>query len=64
MAAVSSQRRSVAVGPRGREGEETRFAGGYHEEMKTDRYRGYASSEGRLVVEEKERRRKIRTNKC
>lgn len=30
-----------------------RFAGGYHEEMKTNRYRGYASSEGRLVVVKK-----------
>lgn len=28
----------------------TKFPGGYHEEMKTDRYLEYASSEGRLVV--------------
>lgn len=28
----------------------TKFAGGYHEEMKSDRYVGYANSEGRLVA--------------
>lgn len=30
-----------------------KFAGGYHEEMKTNRYIGYASSEGRRVVYKK-----------
>lgn len=28
----------------------TKFAGGYHEEMKSNRYVGYANSEGRLVA--------------
>lgn len=27
----------------------TMFAGGFHEEMRTDRYRGYASAEGRVI---------------
>lgn len=31
----------------------TKFAGGYHEEMKSNRYLGYASSEGRLVASAK-----------
>lgn len=29
------------------------FPGGYHEEMKQDRYLGYASAEGRQVIEKK-----------
>lgn len=29
---------------------QTKFAGGFHELMKTNRYKGYASTEGRLVV--------------
>lgn len=28
----------------------TRFAGGYHEEMKTNRYKNYASAEGRVII--------------
>lgn len=31
-----------------------RFPGGYHEEMKGDRYIGYASSEGRLILSKEE----------
>lgn len=31
----------------------TRFAGGYHEQMKTNRYIGYASAEGREVIQKK-----------
>lgn len=31
----------------------TKFAGGYHEEMKTNRYLGYAAAEGRCVVMKK-----------
>lgn len=34
----------------GEKARQTKFAGGFHELMKTDRYKGYASSEGRLVV--------------
>lgn len=37
----------------GEKDRQTRFAGGYHEEMKTNRYKGYASAEGRLVVSKK-----------
>lgn len=29
---------------------QTKFAGGYHEQMKTNRYKGYASAEGRVIV--------------
>lgn len=29
---------------------QTQFRGGYHEEMKSNRYRGYASAEGRKVI--------------
>lgn len=32
---------------------QTRFAGGFHEQMKTNRYKNYASDEGRLVVSKK-----------
>lgn len=32
----------------------TRFPGGYHEVMKTNRYKGYAEAENRLVVSKKE----------
>lgn len=38
----------------GEKDKRTKFAGGYHEEMKSNRYRGYASSEGRLIVMKKE----------
>lgn len=30
-----------------------RFAGGYHEEMKTKRYQDYASAEGRVILQKK-----------
>lgn len=30
------------------------FPGGYHEEMKGERYKAYASSEGRLIISKKE----------
>lgn len=33
----------------GEKDRQKKFAGGYHEEMKTNRYRGYASGEGRLI---------------
>jgi len=36
--------------PWGEKARQTRFAGGFHELMKTNRYIGYSSSEGRLVV--------------
>jgi len=32
----------------------TKFAGGYHEQMKTNRYKGYASAEGRVICLKKE----------
>lgn len=32
---------------------QTKFAGGFHELMKTNRYKGYASDEGRLIVSKK-----------
>lgn len=38
----------------GEKDKRTKFAGGYHEEMKSNRYKGYASSEGRLIVMKKE----------
>lgn len=34
----------------GEKATQKKFAGGYHEEMKTERYKGYSSSEGRLIV--------------
>jgi len=34
----------------GEKARQTHFAGGFHELMKTERYKGYSSSEGRLVV--------------
>lgn len=34
----------------GEKDRQKRFAGGFHEEMKTNRYKGYASAEGRKVV--------------
>jgi len=34
----------------GEKARQTRFAGGYHEEIKTERYQGYASEEGRLII--------------
>lgn len=34
----------------GEKARQSRFAGGFHELMKTNRYKGYASTEGRLVV--------------
>lgn len=37
----------------GEKARQTKFAGGYHELMKTNRYKGYASSEARLVVAKK-----------
>lgn len=37
----------------GEKARQTKFAGGYHELMKTNRYIGYASSEARLVVSKK-----------
>ena len=32
---------------------QTKFAGGYHEQTKSKRYRGYASDEGRLILRKK-----------
>jgi len=32
----------------------TKFAGGYHEQMKTARYKGYSASEGRVICSKKE----------
>lgn len=32
---------------------QTKFAGGYHEQMKTNRYKGYASAEGRVICRKK-----------
>ena len=34
----------------GEKARQTKFAGGFHELMKSNRYKGYSSSEGRLVV--------------
>lgn len=34
----------------GEKDRQKRFAGGFHEEMKTNRYKGYASAEGRKVI--------------
>lgn len=34
----------------GEKARQTKFAGGYHELMKTNRYKGYASSEARLIL--------------
>lgn len=34
----------------GEKARQTRFAGGYHEEIKSERYQGYASEEGRLIL--------------
>lgn len=34
----------------GEKATQKQFAGGYHEEIKTARYKGYASEEGRLIV--------------
>lgn len=36
--------------PWGEKARQTKFAGGYHELMKTNRYKGYASSEARLII--------------
>lgn len=37
----------------GEKARQKHFVGGYHEEMKTDRYEEYSSAEGRLVVSKK-----------
>lgn len=39
--------------PWGEKGRLTKFPGGFHEEMRNNRYIGYAQSEGRLVVKKK-----------
>lgn len=39
--------------PWGEKARQTKFAGGFHELMKTTRYKDYSSSEGRLIVSKK-----------
>lgn len=38
----------------GEKARQTKFAGGFHERMKTERYKDYSSAEGRLIVSKPE----------